>query len=516
MSAATFSKRRIVLPAVVALIVGVAISLALGRLFYVEESRAIKLGFKSDIDQLSGSIEREVLLNLEILYALKAAVGIMPEMTPARFGTLTRNVLDRSPAIQAFAWAPLKEPDQLTDFIRKQSEDFQDFNVTETGLEGLVPVKPRDFYVPVQYIEPLADNRAALGFDLASEESRFEALSLARATGEMVATAGIRLVQEPEDQKGFLVFAPLYKIQPGAAESAAEAYHYGFINGVFRVGELVEQAVGSELRTDLLLEVIDRTNGGESLLYRSRKPSAQAWRFDDRYRAGEFEIAGRQWSVEAVPSAELISEKRGVLPVFVSSSGIILVCVVVGYFLAGARRNLQLSEAKAKLERISLTDSLTGLANRRHFDTVLEHEIRRANREKTNLSLIMIDIDFFKEYNDEYGHPAGDHCLRQVAGVLRDMAKRPGDLVARYGGEEFAIILPDTDNPGVIAESCRRAVLDRAIPHALSSIAGCVTISLGVAMTCEATEVTAEELVDKADTALYGAKDAGRNRVCRS
>jgi CHASE1-domain containing sensor protein len=167
--------------------------------------------------------------------------------------------------------------------------------------------------VPVQFIEPLFDNRAALGFDLASEGSRFEALDRAKATGEMVATAGIRLVQEPENQKGFLVFAPLYMVEPGAmaGQGDSEAYHSGFINGVFRVGELVGQAVGSELGSDLLLEVIDRTGGDETLLFRSGDPAAESWQYDNRYRAGEFEIAGRQWTVEAVPSARLIREKRG-------------------------------------------------------------------------------------------------------------------------------------------------------------------------------------------------------------
>lgn len=216
MSAAGYPKRRIFVPAAVAFIAGVIISLALGRLFYIEESKAVELEFKADIDQLSDSIEREVLLNLEILYALKSAVGIMPEMTRARFETLTRNVLDRSPAIQAFAWAPVLEQEQLSEFTRKQSELFEDFTVREAGSDGLVPVKPRAQYVPVQFIEPLFDNRAALGFDLASEGSRFEALDRAKSTGEMVATAGIRLVQEPENQKGFLVFAPLYRVKPGA------------------------------------------------------------------------------------------------------------------------------------------------------------------------------------------------------------------------------------------------------------------------------------------------------------
>lgn len=514
LSEAHISKRRIIASVAVSLVAGVAISLALGWLFYVEESRAVKLEFKADIDQLSASIEREVLLNLEILYALKAAVGVLPEMTPARFGTLTRNVLDRSPAIQAFAWAPVVGRDQLPAFIRQQREAYVDFSVTEAGPTNLVPVQRRDQYVPVQYIEPLGDNRAALGFDLASEASRLKALTQAKASGQMVATAGIRLVQEPENQKGFLVFAPLYEIQPGTRGPVAESSHYGFINGVFRVGELVNQAIGSELRTDLLLEVIDRTGGEETVLFRSGSADSPVWRFGDRYRAGQFEIAGRQWSIEAVPSDSLIRERRGLLPIFVSSAGTLLVFVIVGYFIAGARRNSQLREAKAELERISLTDALTGLANRRHFDTVLEHEVRRASRDKTNLSLLMIDVDFFKEYNDEYGHPAGDLCLAQIAEVLRTCVKRPGDLVARYGGEEFAIILPDTDYPARVGEDCRKAVLEREIPHALSSVAEVVTISLGVTMMRQGTETNPADLVGDADRALYEAKAAGRNRVC--
>jgi len=234
LSEAGFSKRRIIVSASVVLVAGVAISLTLGRLFYSEESRTVKLEFKADIDQLSASIEREVLLNLEILYALKAAVGIMPEMTPARFETLTRKVLNRSPAIQAFAWAPVVERKQLPEFVREQRKTYPDFSVTEAEAESLIPVRAREAYVPVQYIEPLADNLAALGFDLASERSRLEALNLARETGEMVATAGIRLVQEPENQKGFLVFAPLFEIPPGTSGTMADRGHYGFINGVFR------------------------------------------------------------------------------------------------------------------------------------------------------------------------------------------------------------------------------------------------------------------------------------------
>ncbi|WP_375191258.1 diguanylate cyclase [Marinobacter sp.] len=532
-------KKRASLYAIAALIVGIALSLGLGRLLYKEETRAIELEFKAEIDQLSASLEREALLNLEILFALRSAVAVMPEMTAERFNRLTYEILERSPAIQAFAWAPSVEHSELDEFIRRQKEAFADFAMTEASPDGLVGLTDRAWYVPVQYIEPLGQNRAALGFDLASEASRREALLEARESGEMVATAGIRLVQEPENQRGFLVFAPLYTLSTSPGAGIDTRQHYGFINGVFRVGELVGQAVGPELTEDLLFEVLDITGSQKLLLYRSRNPEHLSWQPDLRHTAQTISIAGRQWSVEAVPSRSYIEARRGILPVFVSASGTVLVVVLVGYFLSGARKNAQLSLATAELERISLTDALTGLANRRQFDAVLRKEYRRALREKTTLSLVMVDIDFFKEYNDEYGHPAGDSCLRDVGGILREVVKRPADLVARYGGEEFAIILPDTPQPETIAEACRQAVEARGIPHRLSSVAESVTISVGVAMLAPSelseSELASEQqslkressgeqgdqegtgpvlLVDEADNALYQAKESGRNRVC--
>ncbi|SFR38931.1 diguanylate cyclase (GGDEF) domain-containing protein [Marinobacter gudaonensis] len=534
-----FMKQRALLYAIAALIVGVTLSLGLGRLLYKEETRAIELEFKAEIDQLSASLEREALLNLEILFALKSAVAVMPEMTAERFNRLTREILERSPAIQAFAWAPFVKRSELDEFVRRQEEAFAEFAMTEASPDGLVGLTDRAWYVPVQYIEPLGQNRAALGFDLASEASRREALMEARESGEMVATAGIRLVQEPENQRGFLVFAPLYSLSADQGAGVDTRRHYGFINGVFRVGELVGQAVGLELTEDLLFEVLDITGSQKLMLYRSRNPEHLSWQPDLRYTVESISIAGRRWSVEAVPSRSYIEARRGLLPVFVSASGTVLVVVLVGYFLSGARKNAQLRVAKAELERISLTDALTGLANRRQFDAVLHKEYRRALREKTTLSLVMVDIDFFKEYNDEYGHPAGDACLRDVGGILREVVKRPADLVTRYGGEEFAIILPDTPQPETIAEACRQAVEARGIPHRLSSVAESVTISVGVAMLApggfSASQLSPEQrslkpeasgeqgdqpstgpalLVDEADDALYRAKESGRNQVC--
>lgn len=175
----------------------------------------------------------------------------------------------------------------------------------------------------------------------------------------------------------------------------------------------------------------------------------------------------------------------------------------------------RLDEANRELLRLSSVDGLTGLANRRLFDEFLRREWSRGVRSTNPLALLMCDVDYFKQYNDLYGHPAGDECLRTVAEVLQAGVRRPADLAARYGGEEFAVVLPDTDLAGAeqVAEEMRRNLERRAMPHA-GALLGMVTISIGVACTVpQRANGSVEQLLGDADAALYQAKEAGRNRV---
>jgi diguanylate cyclase (GGDEF)-like protein len=167
------------------------------------------------------------------------------------------------------------------------------------------------------------------------------------------------------------------------------------------------------------------------------------------------------------------------------------------------------------LEQFSFMDGLTGISNRRYFDQALEQEWRRGLREQAPLSLIMVDIDHFKVFNDDYGHQMGDDCLKEVAKALTESLNRPGDLAARYGGEEFGIILPDTEMDGAfkIAEILRARVEGLGIPHKNSPVSQWVTISLGVASLSPSKEASPAQLVTAADRALYRAKAEGRNRV---
>ena len=177
--------------------------------------------------------------------------------------------------------------------------------------------------------------------------------------------------------------------------------------------------------------------------------------------------------------------------------------------------NRQMEAVNKRLEAISTVDSLTNLANRRYFDDALQRELLRAQRNKMPISLILLDIDFFKQYNDEYGHVAGDNCLRLISTVLQENVKRPGDMAARYGGEEFCIIMPETDQKGVVnlAEQLKVEVESLKIPHAKSMIATHVTISMGTATTIPGLQMTTNMLINAADKALYTAKKDGRNRI---
>ncbi|MFZ6657196.1 sensor domain-containing diguanylate cyclase [Undibacterium sp. TJN19] len=213
------------------------------------------------------------------------------------------------------------------------------------------------------------------------------------------------------------------------------------------------------------------------------------------------------------------------------SAGVALLVIIlssVGFYLIGQmklRFNAEAELIRARdamidlnktLERLSLQDALTELANRRNFDLTLEEEFSRAIRNASSLALIMIDVDHFKQYNDLYGHTAGDECLRKISQAVKSCQNRAGDLTARYGGEELAVILPTTDVEGaiLIAEKIRQAIHNLGISHA-GNEAGIVTVSAGVeAITPVRNLHNPVELIEAADNALYAAKKSGRDRVC--
>lgn len=180
--------------------------------------------------------------------------------------------------------------------------------------------------------------------------------------------------------------------------------------------------------------------------------------------------------------------------------------------------NTQLREVNIQLEELAITDQLTGLFNRRHFNNVFKQELKRANRENTYLSLIILDIDFFKKLNDNYGHSEGDRVLVQVSQKLINLCQRPGDYAFRLGGEEFGVLAANLETQGTVefAEIVRKGVEALGIPHEYSDVAKFLTVSIGTVIMMPDETDTIDDYMAIADARLYKAKELGRNQVVSS
>ncbi len=287
---------------------------------------------------------------------------------------------------------------------------------------------------------------------------------------------------------------------------------------------LVEHGIGSDMRaTPLFKAYASGSHIGTGLFPSSRDGELRL----NSYRPLEHYPL---FVTAALSREEMLEHWRH--DTFMHSLGVVLLAALLGLFGKRLIKQINLRlEAEAELlrardalesanhtlERLAMQDGLTGLANRRQFDVTLGNEFSRAMRQHATLAFVMIDVDYFKQYNDLYGHSAGDDCLRSVSQLIRALTpKRPGDLSARYGGEEIGILLPNTDAAGAqaVAERIRQAIQNLHMEHKGSPL-GELTVSAGVAALQPVRgQHSAGLLVETADKALYAAKSAGRNRVC--
>jgi diguanylate cyclase (GGDEF)-like protein len=354
---------------------------------------------------------------------------------------------------------------------------------------------------------------------------------ISRSTGKWVIPVSRRL-NRPDGSFGGLVLATIdldyfsrfYQSLDIGKRGAVGLVHN---SGVLLVRRPFEASqVGSSMAGTALYQAYQasgRTGGG---FFRSSK--------DGEMRLNSYRALERYplFASAALSRDEILEGWRR--DTLLHSFGVLLLAVLLAYFgkrliqqielrlqaekeLLAARDALE--SLNRTLEKLALQDGLTGLANRRQFDVTLGNEYSRATRAGSSLAFIMIDVDYFKQYNDINGHSAGDDCLRAISKTIRMLTpKRPGDLAARYGGEEIGILLPNTDATGAaaVAERIRAAIAALGIPHDGSPRA-VVTISAGVAaLVPERGAGSPAMLVEAADQALYAAKSAGRNRVCKA
>jgi len=507
------------------IVCGTTISTIFGLFFYRAEEKSINSEFSNDVDKHVTSLYREIMVNLEAVRTISILFNGDSVPSQQLFKREAARLVERHKEIQALEWIPRVTHSERHQYESEIRRDFPDFVFTERQTQGqMTAAKKRDEYFPVYYVEPLIGNETAFGFDLGSSSTRKKALIQSRDNGIPQATASISLVQEQKNQKGFLAFLPVYEGFPTTIEKRRERLK-GFVLGVFRIGDVFQKSEHEDYNTNIIMNLIDGTSSEkEDLLYTNNSRNDNSGYEKMTYTKNLPEIWGRQWFIQAIPKTTYIAAKRSYLPVVIFGSGFSFAVVIVIYIYIISNREViirkeviqktkELKEVNEKLEQISLTDGLTQIANRRYLDEYLEKVWLMAVRDTSTVSFILLDIDFFKLYNDNYGHQKGDECLRQVAAQLQQVIRRPGDLIARYGGEEFAIILPDTSDPELVANSCRQSIEELQIPHDFSETTNMITISVGVCTVTPAKTSDPSAIIKAADTALYKAKEAGRNRV---
>ncbi|MEI6208790.1 MAG: CHASE domain-containing protein [Desulfuromonadales bacterium] len=476
-----------------------------------------------------------------------------------------------------FATTEVMERDKFRDYISSLQLDANFSGIQAIGVIAWVPelqknthvaamqrlgasnyaIRPagqREAYTPIVKLEPyIGSNLALFGLDQWPDPVRRLAMEKARDSGMPVISGMLRFVvdKKADAQTGFIMYLPIYAKGRHHDSVATRRVHLtGWVFAVIQMHDLMASLYG-EQPPGLALAIYDGVEPSSStLLYSSveggitNQPSA--------ITANEYlVVAGRSWML-SLSTLDGFDDRFGHnAKSLIVITGISLSCVLalLAWLLASGRvRAIRLAttmtselhkkieeyevvqalmlkaeealvESNRKLESLSATDGLTGIANRRRFDEVLAKEYSRHTRSGAELSLILLDIDYFKAFNDCYGHVSGDQCLRQIAQVIADCATRDPDLAARYGGEEFACILPETDLNGAvaIAEKIRRGIITCAIPHSGSIVADYVTASLGVVTVRCTAEKSSLAILSQVDELLYRAKSLGRNRVeCQS
>lgn len=519
------TKNNSILIQILVVLMGILLSSLSGWFLYDVEKKVIISEFQKDVDERAASLYREISINFETLRSLAILFNedTAPELK--QFSLEAKKILTRHPDIQALEWIPRIIHSERATYESKQRQEFPEFEITERKEQGhMATAEKRDEYFPVYYVEPLIGNEVAFGFDLSSNPTRLKALEKSRDAATPQATASITLVQERAKQKGFLAFLPIYKGIPSTVNKRRENLK-GFVLGVYRIGDIFTSSTLSDEQLGIEMKLVDETlSSAPDILHIHKSRTGFTGHENITYRKELPEIWGRKWSLIASPTLSYIAARRDILPQAIFVTGIVFTFFIVFYIhIITKRANIiqrivtektnELNKANKKLKKLSRTDGLTGLANRRFMDEFFDKEWLRAIRNKTSISFILIDIDFFKLYNDNYGHPKGDECLKKVAAKLKEQVNRPGDLAARYGGEEFALVLADTEEAEYVANNCQQSIEELQIPHKFSKAADVVTISVGLCTIVPEKGTDPGLIIETADKALYKAKEAGRNRV---
>lgn len=499
---------------------GILITTLVAGWLYRLESRSLDQRFYENVEERARFLGRELDAGVEAVYTLGEVIRFIDSLPAVVYEDVAGATLRRNPGLLALEWLPRIESAQRGSFEDGQQRYLKGYKILDLDENSKKsPAQNRDVYFPVAFVAPRKENLEVLGVDFYSNPERARLLERAWNTGELTVSPPLRLIQMSDAQRGMLMVLPVYFGRPVNSRERRLALN-GFVIAAIDMSVLANTVIDSKADAADYMHIQDITVADAPVTLYEQGEAKDTF----VQSVALADLGGRTLQITMAPNAKLRRLETIFLPFVVAVAGGLMVLLVCGYLYLLQRRGEVISEqvlertqalreANFRLETLSVTDPLTGLSNRRAFDDYLEQEWQRGLREKTPISILLVDVDHFKKINDQYGHPAGDACLRELANRLRMHFKRPADRIVRFGGEEFAVVMPNTESNALAqAERFRSAMESEKIKVSSEEIIP-VTISAGLATVIPTAEMNPRDIVKLADEALYQAKRSGRNRI---
>lgn len=503
---------------------GVSVAWMAYSLALSSDNQQVRRAIQVRATTLAGEITVGLDAKYEILYGLQALFNASKHVDADEFSLAAAGYLKRDRMIEGLEWIPRVAAEERQRYEQQAQARIPGFKISDAvGVGDYVAAQEADEYFPIYYLEPSNAYRESRGLNLNSYSVTKEALSEARDTGRVVVSDVLSGIENSTPFS--LVFAtlPIYKAYPITVEERRKRLQ-GFVAVLFLSENLFQHVVDKARLDDLIVRV--EVLSGDDLrteIFESDNRSGEPVHSDFAQEV-VIDVANERWLLSVAPTAEGIAAFR-------SDSPRLVFCLVLGFafacgiailvllrqrsLVAGAvvERTCQLNEANIQLEKLSNTDFLTGLANRREFESRATLVWNDVLARPQPFCVLMIDVDQFKQYNDSFGHLAGDTCLKRIAQVLRHELGGVSEVVARYGGEEFVVLLSGGNAQPMHVSRALQAVSDESIAHALDVDREWVTVSIGAAWVTPSASLDLKSVISSADEALYKAKETGRNKI---
>lgn len=466
------------------------------------------------------SLKQRMNAYLGALNQLQADLTQRDDINKKEFSNTVNRLIIGLPGIKAMSWNPLISQADIPAFLH----DSQTHIGPQFQIKG-APILPTDPLVVVQLIEPLEENRAAQGFNVFSNEARKRSMLLSKSSQTATATDIIQLVQSDQSEPGFLIFAPVFKnINPDDTSIASHQSLNGFAVSVFLVPEIIKESLNDELINFIDIYIYENDNQEYEVYGNKNIINAQLLK-DGLSHIFEMKFANHLWTFNLHIDQKLVTllQIKDSLYFLIGEVlfGTLAAFIILSAFgrhehlrLLVSARTAELEEVNSKLEHYAFYDSLTGLPNRRLFFERAKHALSLAKREKSRVALLFIDMNDFKQVNDNLGHECGDQLLNEVVKRFRSTL-RESDTLARMGGDEFTILMENNPSLEDITAVSQKLTACLQQPIELATTSLMTSASVGVAVYPQDSD-SIVDLLSKADTAMYQAKQSSADTCCYS